>query len=188
MLEALDRQQREYAERRRVAQQDHGPTFAQIIGTVLRSVDVVEQGDTLAASTPAELFAQARSLLEAKGSWTKPPHGSMYLVRAGERGYLELPPANAEIGGREVYLYLKEPSFIDPHDPHIQGKQGITKYYLGIRLRIGDDSMEMTEALVISAGGVSSVLFNGVNLTAPSILRRVSKILIKADRAIPSKV
>lgn len=177
MLQELDQQQRAYEERRRIAEQDHGPTFEQVVMAVLQTVDLDDQEDVPTASTPEQLVAQTRSLLEAKGEMTKPAHETLYVVHPDEHDYLGLPfGVEVGIGGRDVEIFLQEPSMGRSRD----------KYYFGVGLNVGNDYFQMSQALTISKSGVSFT--DGKPLTVPNNVQRISWILTKADRALLSKV
>lgn len=179
-LQELDQQQREHAERRRVAEQNHGPQSAQIVMAVLQSVNLEEQGDIPIASTPEELVNQAHTLLEAKGKMTKPVHGSFHVADPLEHDYLKLPPVSVQIGGREVKIFLQEPLITDPFN-----KNGITKYYLGVGLTIGGSYMQMSQTIHIDRDAVR--ISNLPAITSPQELQKVSGLLTMADRALPPK-
>lgn len=184
-MQELDEQQLTYLKWRRYVEEElkkMKPTFEQVIKAVLQSVDLEKQEDTPTANTPAELVAQADSLLQTKGEMTKPFHGSISIIDPNEHDFLRLPHVRVEIGGRDIDIRLEELVCTDPNNPEKSSK----KYYFGVGLRVGDDYMQTSQALTIDNNGVN--LTNGGHLDVPDGLQRISRILTKADRALSPKV
>jgi|WetSurMetagenome_2_1015567.scaffolds.fasta_scaffold121242_2 hypothetical protein len=158
------------------------PNFEQVMKTVLRAVDLKEISDVPTANTPEELFSQTRLLLEAKGKLTKPTHGRMHIVTPDERDFLRLPYVKINIADREANMYLEEIS----HSKSSSAEKEEDGYYFGISVKIGHCTMQMIQGLTIDKSGVS--FSNGKTLDVDNAIQRISRILTKADNAIPPKI
>ena len=179
MLQELDKKQRAHAARRKVLEKELDKlevNFEQVTKAVIASVEIGKKGDASLAKTPEELHHQARLLLENQGELTNPPHGTLHVIRPGERKYLRLPLGlKVKIGGREVGLYLSEPSLIDP------AIKSVMTYRLGMGLRVGNEYMGGD---IVSIAKDEVTIINGAVLKLPSDIQRVSKILRKAEQAL----
>lgn len=185
MLEKLDQQQREYAERSRLASQDDGPSPEEIISALFQIIDAEEESNASEASTPEELVVQTEKLLNLKGKRFAGHQRRIagMLVGTPKPSYLEISYVKIEIGGREVDVSIGSP---EREASNSQTPSENPGYGVDIGLHLGDDYEEISDALTIRSSGVET--FDGKVLTAPNELRSVSRLLAKVDSAPPSEV